>query len=88
VELPALVVLGFWMFTQVINGLTQLNRDISGGVAWWAHIGGFLFGLVIMPMLAAGTPEPDEDWKRETDEQFDFTRPQSDRRDQPPGSMW
>jgi membrane associated rhomboid family serine protease len=48
VELPALIYLGFWFITQLFSGLASLNLAQGasmGGVAWWAHIGGFLFGM-------------------------------------------
>ena len=42
------IFLGFWFVTQLFSGLAALNVPTSasmGGVAWWAHIGGFLFGI-------------------------------------------
>ena len=54
IELPALLVLGFWFMTQLLSGLNQLGQiDLSGGVAWWAHIGGFVAGAAMMPLLAS-----------------------------------
>jgi membrane associated rhomboid family serine protease len=47
VEIPALVVLGFWIVFQVLNGLLTLGVQV-GGVAWFAHIGGFVAGLVMV----------------------------------------
>ena len=49
-ELPALVVLGFWFVMQFFNGLVSLGFETGGmgGVAWWAHIGGFLTGLALV----------------------------------------
>ena len=72
-DLPALAVLGLWFAAQLLQGFGAMRGlDFSGGVAWWAHIGGFLFGVLIMPILAMGTPEPGEDWKAELRRQFDF----------------
>ncbi len=52
-ELPALIVLGFWFVMQFFYGVLSLGVDSSaGGVAWWAHIGGFLAGLVLVLPLA------------------------------------
>jgi membrane associated rhomboid family serine protease len=51
VELPALLYLGFWFISQLFNGIFALaaaNVFQTGGVAWWAHIGGFVFGLMII----------------------------------------
>ena len=53
VELPALLVLGSWFLVQVFNsagfagGIAQ-----SGGIAWWAHIGGFVAGLMLISIFA------------------------------------
>jgi membrane associated rhomboid family serine protease len=55
-RIPALFVLGFWIVLQLLNGyLTYsaqaLGRGESGGVAWFAHIGGFLGGIVLLFLL-------------------------------------
>jgi membrane associated rhomboid family serine protease len=52
VELPAMLYLGFWFLMQLINGAAALTiaRD-SGGVAWWAHVGGFVAGMALTPLL-------------------------------------
>jgi membrane associated rhomboid family serine protease len=49
-ELPALVVLGLWFVLQFFNGLASLGYETAGmgGVAWWAHIGGFVAGLILV----------------------------------------
>ncbi|HET7874361.1 MAG TPA: rhomboid family intramembrane serine protease [Methylomirabilota bacterium] len=49
VRVPAVVVLGFWIVIQVINGLGTLGK--SGGVAWFAHIGGFFAGMGLLLLL-------------------------------------
>ena len=76
-ELPALLVLGLWFVSQLLEaaGLLQLMRGGAkvaepAGVAWWAHVGGFLAGLILMPLLSAGTPPPGTDWKKEAEELF------------------
>jgi membrane associated rhomboid family serine protease len=47
-ELPALVVLGFWFVLQFFQGtLAVAAGPGAGGVAWFAHVGGFLFGLLV-----------------------------------------
>jgi membrane associated rhomboid family serine protease len=50
-ELPALVVLGLWFFLQVAYGASDI-AGASGGVAYFAHIGGFIFGLVFIKLFA------------------------------------
>ena len=49
-DLPAVVVLGLWFVLQFFNGLVSLGYETAGmgGVAWWAHIGGFVSGLVLV----------------------------------------
>ena len=55
IELPALVVLGFWFILQFLNGAAStLARGTGGGVAWWAHIGGFLGGILIFRLFRPG----------------------------------
>jgi membrane associated rhomboid family serine protease len=48
VELPAVLFLGFWFLTQLFSGTLALAAAgaQAGGVAWWAHIGGFVVGLL------------------------------------------
>lgn len=49
VEIPAIVFLGFWFVSQLFSGLAALNVPNAanmGGVAWWAHVGGFIFGIL------------------------------------------
>jgi membrane associated rhomboid family serine protease len=50
VEIPAVVFLGLWFLFQFLSGAASLGRAsaTAGGVAWWAHIGGFVAGAVIM----------------------------------------
>jgi membrane associated rhomboid family serine protease len=44
VELPAAVVLGAWFVLQLFSGVGNLGTGVNGGVAYWAHVGGFAFG--------------------------------------------
>jgi rhomboid family protein len=37
----------YWFVLQFISGVTSLSMAASGGVAWWAHVGGFLTGMLI-----------------------------------------
>jgi membrane associated rhomboid family serine protease len=45
VRVPALIVIGFWAIIQLASGLLTKGLMGQGGVAWFAHVGGFLFGL-------------------------------------------
>jgi membrane associated rhomboid family serine protease len=49
VYLPAFVVLGLWFVFQLISGVGSLGQEVNvgGGIAFWAHIGGFAFGLLM-----------------------------------------
>ena len=60
VEIPALVVLGFWIVVQVMSGLLTLGVQV-GGVAWFAHIGGFVAGLLMVYPLTRRKAR--SDWK-------------------------
>jgi len=51
VRLPAIVVLGFWFVLQLLNGLLSSDPAAMGGIAWFAHIGGFLVGMALGPLL-------------------------------------
>ena len=44
---PAVIFLGLWYVIQFVSGLNALGGGASGGVAWWAHIGGFLLGMLL-----------------------------------------
>jgi membrane associated rhomboid family serine protease len=46
IALPAMLVLGLWFVVQIFTG--TLSIGAGGGVAWWAHIGGFVFGMVVV----------------------------------------
>jgi membrane associated rhomboid family serine protease len=52
IPLPAWLVLLWWFFLQLVTGLPQLNQlDSQGGVAVWAHVGGFVAGLVLVKLF-------------------------------------
>jgi membrane associated rhomboid family serine protease len=60
VHVPAVIVLGFWIVLQLINGwltvsASAMGRGESGGVAWFAHIGGFLAGMVLLLLFRPRT---------------------------------
>ena len=52
VELPAVIFLLFWFVTQLFSGVMSLGGVASSGIAWWAHIGGFIFGIVAVFFFA------------------------------------
>jgi len=48
VQVPALIVIGLWILLQFFSGIGSISNSAqSGGVAYMAHIGGFLAGLVL-----------------------------------------
>jgi membrane associated rhomboid family serine protease len=54
IELPAMLVLGLWFVEQAVFGATKLTDPTGGGggVAYFAHVGGFIFGLLAIKALA------------------------------------
>ena len=54
VSVPAIVVLGFWILIQLLSGVGSMARTSeTGGVAYMAHIGGFVAGLVLVKLMAS-----------------------------------
>lgn len=53
-EVPAFVAIGLWFVFQLIAGLGMLGGTETGGVAYSAHIGGFIAGLVLVRIFAIG----------------------------------
>lgn len=51
IEIPALFFLGLWFFMQVFNA--AIGGGAMSGVAWWAHIGGFIFGILALKAMGA-----------------------------------
>ncbi len=55
IEIRAVFYLLVWFAVQLYSGIAAGARGpLVGGVAWWAHVGGFLFGVAIAPLLARG----------------------------------
>jgi len=50
-EIPAVAFLALWFFLQVVSGLAAAAQGQEGGVAWLAHVGGFIAGIVLMPLF-------------------------------------
>jgi membrane associated rhomboid family serine protease len=55
VEIPAIIFLLFWFISQLYSGLFAIQGGMSSGIAWWAHIGGFIFGLIMVPFFRRRT---------------------------------
>jgi len=51
VRLPTLVVLGSWIILQLFSGVLSLGMQATSGVAWFAHVGGFVTGMVLIGLF-------------------------------------
>jgi membrane associated rhomboid family serine protease len=59
VEIPAIFYLLIWFALQLYSGISSGPRGpLMGGVAWWAHVGGFLFGVDAAPLMAVPIKKP------------------------------
>ncbi|MFM7056747.1 MAG: rhomboid family intramembrane serine protease [Planctomycetota bacterium] len=77
--IPAPVFLGIWFLIQLFQGSFAAGGGEAGGVAWWAHIGGFLLGLLIALLLAK---------TRNTNARVTIIRPGTDRHFRRISSPW
>jgi membrane associated rhomboid family serine protease len=61
-EIHAFFYIGIWFISQLLSGTTSLIApELGGGIAWWAHIGGFIMGIILLPFFR----------KRKKDQYFD-----------------
>jgi membrane associated rhomboid family serine protease len=51
VPIPAVFILGYWFLLQFLSGIHALGAGATGGVAWWAHVGGFLLGMLLTGLV-------------------------------------
>jgi membrane associated rhomboid family serine protease len=77
VELPAFIFLGVWFFLQMMSAAGAHG----GGIAWWAHIGGFIFGIVFLKLFQAwpqlgATSQLQRATRKKTSHRFQVIRPQ------------
>ncbi|HEY9823381.1 MAG TPA: rhomboid family intramembrane serine protease [Candidatus Sericytochromatia bacterium] len=75
VRVPAVFFLGFWFLQQAFNGVAMLEAPAnvgmeSGGVAYWAHAGGFIFGAILGPLLGLFSPDSKPSYYDSTPESF------------------
>jgi len=58
IELPAAIMLLYWFAIQLLSGLSSLNSlsTYAGGIAWFAHVGGFLAGIVLLRFFRQSRP--------------------------------
>ncbi len=50
--MPAMIFAGFWFLTQIFQAAGSLIPGAAGGVAWWAHVGGFVLGWVLVKRIS------------------------------------
>lgn len=66
-EISAFIFLGFWFVSQLYSGVLSLSMPAGasvGGIAWWAHVGGFIFGMVTV-YIFANRPPPEQNFYRQ-----------------------
>ena len=67
IEIPSIVFVGVWFATQLFNGTLALgSTDAFESVAWWAHIGGFVAGVVLLPVFKKSR----EEHRKEYDDEY------------------
>lgn len=52
IEIPATLFLLFWFVSQLFSGWLTLQGSNGSGIAWWAHVGGFIFGMLAVNLFA------------------------------------
>ena len=52
IDIPAVLFLLFWFLTQLFSGWLALQGATGSGIAWWAHVGGFVFGMATVGFFA------------------------------------
>jgi membrane associated rhomboid family serine protease len=62
VALPAVLVLGLWFVFQFFSGALAIAWTAKGGTAYWAHIGGFGFGMLAVRLFARPARESSRAW--------------------------
>ncbi|MCL4523006.1 MAG: rhomboid family intramembrane serine protease [Acidobacteria bacterium] len=51
VQIPAMFFVGYWIVIQFVGGLSSMRTHAQGGVAFWAHIGGFAIGFILAKIM-------------------------------------
>jgi membrane associated rhomboid family serine protease len=57
-QIPAVVYLALWFLQQFLSGFVDLAAHVSGGIAWWAHVAGFVAGALFVRILGVPPEEP------------------------------
>ncbi len=61
-RIPAIIFIGLWFAMQFLSGVVSLGQASLGGVAWWAHVGGFLLGMLIAGIAGRSNHRPVSSW--------------------------
>lgn len=61
-RIPAWIFIGLWFIVEFLSGLGSLATAASGGIAWWAHVGGFLLGAVLAKPFAPSSRRAVSAW--------------------------
>lgn len=61
-RIPAVIFIGIWFAVQFLSGLSSLGAASMGGVAWWAHVGGFLLGMLLARTFWRSVPRQAPAW--------------------------
>jgi membrane associated rhomboid family serine protease len=61
IRVPAIILIGLWFLIQILSGAGSLTSQAAAGTAWFAHVGGFITGIVLILLLARRTPQGPED---------------------------
>ena len=54
VRIPAIIMLGYWILIQVLSGFAEFGSGTGSGIAWFAHIGGFIAGFFLIVVMKKG----------------------------------
>ncbi len=58
ISIPAIIVLGLWIVMQILSAYIEYGSKTGGGIAWFAHIGGFAAGLVLIVLMKKRKKRP------------------------------
>ncbi len=61
-RVPAWIFIGLWFAVQFLSGLGSLASANSGGIAWWAHVGGFILGALLAKPFASSPRRAAPEW--------------------------
>lgn len=73
-NLPALLVIAVCFAGDLVMGLLMLNGQLAQPIAHWAHVGGAVSGVIMMPLLSLGTAPPEADWRSEAEAMLEANR--------------